>query len=167
LSSPRDPRAVLIRESACLSDISTSPCASATPLRPKVLRPSRIKPQEDEQQYRESPQRTASVTEERQWNAYHRHHPDGHPDIYKEVDQEQPEDAVTVCPHKGGPLSLRHHQQPEQKPDKQSYYHCRTDESPLFPDCAEDKVGALFGDELEFGLGTVQVSLPGESAGSY
>ena len=73
------------------------------------LQPVRIHFNKNKQQNGEGPQRRAAVAEKGQGNAYNRHKPYGHPDIYKEMEKQYGGNSIPVNPAEIRALSLGHH----------------------------------------------------------
>ena len=112
--------------------------------------------EEDEQKYRESPQRRAAVTEERQRNADYGTQSYDHAYVDAEVEYEIGSHAVGVDASESGGLAFAdcNHTQYECKEEECDEHGAY--EAFFLADCAEDEVGVLLGDIFELGLRAVE-----------
>ena len=75
--------------------------------------------------------------------------------------------SVAIDPAERLLLSLSHTDETQDEPAEEPQYDGRADEAPLLAHGAEDEVGALFRNEVVFGLRSLQVSFPEETSGAY
>ena len=75
------------------------------------------------------------------------------------MEQEYAQHAVAVHAPELERLALGHLDEAQYEGQEQQQYACRTEETFLFSDGAEDEVGILFGYELKLGLRAVEESL--------
>lgn len=132
-----------------------------------ALPSARIEFDGDEKEEREGKQRRPAIAEERQGNAYHGHEADGHAYINEYVEKEDGGHSVAIDPAERLLLSLSHTDETQDEPAEEPQYDGRADEAPLLAHGAEDEVGALFRNEVVFGLRSLQVSFPEETSGAY
>ena len=124
----------------------------------------KVKPDIDEQQYRERPERGTSITEEWQRDSYHRHQAYCHAYVDEHVHEQTGGDAVAVYPGKTVFLLFGGiYQAYDQDEVKGKHGDC-TQEAPLLADCAEDEICALLRHEVESGLCAVEITLSCQAA---
>ena len=121
---------------------------------------------EYEDQHGECPQRGASIAEQRQWDADHRHNADGHPDVDEQVHEYARGHTVAVYSGERLPAFLRVHDDSGNQEHVQRDHDKTAEESPFLPYGTEDEIGALLRHESEGGLGPAQKAFAVESAGT-
>lgn len=120
----------------------------------------------DEEQYREGQKGGTTVGEHRQGNTNHGHKADGHTNIDKDVEQEDARNAVAIYPAEGLILAFAHLHQADNQRGEEQQHNQRAHKAPLLTHGAEDKVGALFGDEIILRLGALQEAFTEEASGA-
>lgn len=125
-----------------------------------------VEAEEDEEEDGESPEGGASVAEEGQGDAYDGAKADYHADVNTEVEDEVGCDAVGVHAGECAGLSLGDGNHPQNQRDEEKGDDSGAYEAFFLAYGAEDEVGMLLGDVFELGLGAVEESFSGKSAGT-
>lgn len=121
-----------------------------------------INTQEDEQKQRKSPQRAASVAEERQRDTNHRRHSEHHTDVYEYVEKEDAHHAVAIDSCKTELLSFCKFYKSQYQRQEEQQHDGTAHEALFLAYRTEYEVGILFRHEFQFRLCSVKETLSEE-----
>ena len=124
----------------------------------------RIELEEDKEQNSKTPKGGSAVAEERQRNTDNGKKTDRHSDIYGEVKKQNARHRVAVDPREFIFLPLGQEYDPQKECHEQGDREQAADPSVLFSNGAENKVCALFGDEIELCLRALKKPLAHKSS---
>src|SRR5690606_6331122 len=119
--------------------------------------------EQNEQQDRESPQGRPTVAEEGERDTDNRKETDRHPDVNREVKEQDARHAVSIHTRKPAFLSFGQIHYAEEQRHKKENYHQAADPAVLLADSTKDKVGALFRNKFQLCLCPFQESFSGQA----
>ena len=129
--------------------------------------PVGVEPYQYKQHGSERDQRGTPVAYKRQWNSNYRGKPDCHTNIDNDVKEKYGGYPICITTTKHTSLSLRNIDDPQKQEKIQAKKNNTSQETKAFADCAEYKVGSLFGNEIKPRLRTLQKPTSEEAATTY